>query len=104
MIDNEAAIFDIFEDYGEGDLIFLNDAMLSYNDGFLLVYSITDRSSFAKIRFFHQRLERVKDSRMIPMILVGTDSDCLTERQVSLRGHRQSSSKTAYCRGTRTSV
>ena len=104
LVDNELAILDIFEDYGEGDPTLLHDGMLRSQHGFLLVYSLTDRSSFTKIRFFHRRVERVKDSREIPMILVGTNSDSLTERQVSLRGLLQSRSKTTYGRPTRTSA
>jgi hypothetical protein len=65
-------------------------------EGFLLVYSITSRSSFASIKNFHRQIRRVKDSttplkvgfQYHPIMLVGNKCDQVTEREVStLEGH-----------------
>jgi GTPase KRas protein len=40
--------------------------------GFLCVYSITNRSTFEEISTFREHIIRVKDEDNVPMILVGT--------------------------------
>jgi GTPase KRas protein len=40
--------------------------------GFLCVYSITNRSSFEEISTFREHIIRVKDEDNVPMILVGS--------------------------------
>lgn len=52
-------------------------------EGFLLVYSITSRSSFEEIRTFHQQILRVKDRDWFPVMLVGNKCDLENERVVS---------------------
>lgn len=55
-------------------------------EGFLLVYSITDRQSFEEIMTFQQQILRVKDKDYFPMIVVGNKCDLDGERQVSTQG------------------
>lgn len=55
-------------------------------EGFLLVYSITERGSFDAIRAYHQQILRVKDSESVPIVLVGNKCDLDGERQVSKNG------------------
>ena len=52
-------------------------------EGFLLVFSVTDRSSFDEIERFHKQILRVKDRDQFPMILVGNKCDLENERTVS---------------------
>jgi GTPase KRas len=55
-------------------------------EGFLLVYSITERDSFDLIGAFHQQLVRVKDMDSIPVVLVGNKCDLEYERRVEIQG------------------
>jgi GTPase KRas len=55
-------------------------------EGFLLVYSITERDSFDLIGAFHQQLVRVKDMDSIPIILVGNKCDLEHQRRVGIQG------------------
>jgi GTPase KRas protein len=55
-------------------------------EGFLLVYSITERDSFKMIESYHQQILRVKDSEAVPIILVGNKSDLEHERRVNMDG------------------
>lgn len=55
-------------------------------EGFLLVYSITSRSSFEEIATFHQQVLRVKDRNYFPMVMVANKCDLDAERQVSTEG------------------
>jgi GTPase KRas protein len=51
-------------------------------EGFLLVYSITSRSTFDRIERFRDQIFRVKDVDNVPLMLVGNKCDKVTERDV----------------------
>ncbi len=55
-------------------------------EGFLLVYSITERDSFKVIESYHQQILRVKDTQAVPIIVVGNKSDLECERRVDVVG------------------
>jgi GTPase KRas len=55
-------------------------------EGFLLVYSITERDSFDLIGAFHQQLLRVKDVESVPIVLVGNKCDLENDRRVGIHG------------------
>jgi GTPase KRas protein len=55
-------------------------------EGFLLVYSITERDTFNVIGAYHQQILRVKDSDTIPVVVVGNKSDLEHERRVATVG------------------
>uniref|UniRef100_A0A8C2FTE1 RAS related 2 n=1 Tax=Cyprinus carpio TaxID=7962 RepID=A0A8C2FTE1_CYPCA len=52
-------------------------------EGFLLVFSVTDRGSFEEIYKFQRQILRVKDRDEFPMILVGNKADLEQQRQVT---------------------
>lgn len=53
-------------------------------EGFLLVFSLNDHSSFDEIAKFQKQILRVKDRDEFPMLLVGNKCDLEQQRQVSL--------------------
>lgn len=55
-------------------------------EGFLLVYSITERDSFKMIEPYHEQIVRVKDMDAVPVIVVGNKSDLEGERRVRTVG------------------
>ena len=61
----------------------IREQKILVGEGFLLVYSITSRSSFERVGSFHAQIVRIKDSSPVPIMLVGNKSDCVTEREVS---------------------
>lgn len=66
----------------------MRDQYIKNGDGFLLVYSITDRSSSTAIASFHEQIVAAKGEKdkiipQIPIILVGNKSDLDDEREVS---------------------
>lgn len=62
----------------------MREQYMRNGEGFLLVFSLLDRSSFEEIkRTFHPQILRVKDRSEFPMILVGNKSDLEPERTVS---------------------
>jgi GTPase KRas protein len=50
--------------------------------GFLIVYAITDRESFAEVDEFVQQILRVKDCDHVPIVIVGNKCDLESERDV----------------------
>lgn len=61
----------------------LRDQWIRDGEGFLLVYSISSRSTFERIERFRDQIARVKDTDNVPLMLVGNKSDKITEREVS---------------------
>ena len=56
-------------------------------EGFLCVYSITNRSSFEEISTFYQQILRVKDKDYFPIVIVANKCDMDSERQVPSQGN-----------------
>ena len=51
-------------------------------EGFLLVFSVTDRTSFEEVSRFHKQILRVKDRDEFPIMLVGNKADLQQQRVV----------------------
>jgi GTPase KRas protein len=61
----------------------LRDQWIRDGEGFLLVYSISSRSTFERVERFRDQIFRVKDVDNVPLMLVGNKCDKVTEREVS---------------------
>eukprot|EP00835_Amoeboradix_gromovi_P001263 NODE_54_length_26799_cov_0.554794.p11 type:complete len:123 gc:universal NODE_54_length_26799_cov_0.554794:16053-15685(-) len=61
----------------------MREQYMRTGDGFLLVYSITQRSTFEETSGFHEQILRVVDQSYFPVVLVGNKCDMESERQVS---------------------
>jgi Ras-related protein R-Ras2 len=49
----------------------MREQYMRSGEGFLLVFSVTERSSFEEIYKFHRQILRVKDRDEFPMLMVG---------------------------------
>lgn len=83
VIDEEVARLDILDTAGQEEFSAMREQYMRSGMGFLLVYSVTDRSSFDEIYKFHKQILRVKDRDEFPMILVGNKCDLEHQRQIS---------------------
>jgi GTPase KRas protein len=61
----------------------MRDQYMRTGQGFLCVYSITQRSSFDELAGFREQILRVKEANDVPMVLVGNKCDLESERVVS---------------------
>lgn len=61
---------------------------MQVGDAYLIVYSITDRTSFEKASELRIQLRRARQTEDIPIILVGNKSDLVRCREVSVSGKR----------------
>ena len=105
VIDGQSCMLEVLDTAGQEEYTALRDQWIRDGEGFVLVYSITSRSSFTRIRKFHSQIQRVKESSsagsptssylsspmspvlpgggQAPVMLVGNKSDRVTEREVS---------------------
>lgn len=82
-IDNEVSLLDILDTAGQEEYSAMREQYMRTGEGFLLVYSVTERESFNELSSFHQQILRVKDTECVPILLVGNKSDLSDERSVS---------------------
>lgn len=54
-------------------------------EGFVLVYSITEKRSFQELWRFKEMIDRVRNYEPVPVVLVGNKSDLHRQREVSQR-------------------
>lgn len=106
VIDEQSCMLEVLDTAGQEEYTALRDQWIRDGEGFVLVYSITSRSSFTRIRKFYSQIQRVKESstassptaaaylsaphspigmagHQAPVMLVGNKSDRATEREVS---------------------
>ncbi|KAK5148738.1 Ras GTPase [Oleoguttula sp. CCFEE 6159] len=105
QIDGLSCMLEVLDTAGQEEYTALRDQWIRDGEGFVLVYSISSRSSFTRIQKFHHQIQRVKESSNAgsptyrgsplsspssvssygpaPVMLVGNKSDRVTEREVS---------------------
>ncbi|TAQ84993.1 hypothetical protein B7494_g6680 [Chlorociboria aeruginascens] len=101
VIDGQSCMLEVLDTAGQEEYTALRDQWIRDGEGFVLVYSISSRSSFTRIQRFHNQIQRVKESASSPsysgspispispsigpppIMLVGNKSDRVTEREVS---------------------
>jgi small GTP-binding protein len=60
----------------------MRDLYMKSGQGFLLVFSITSKSSLQEITNLREEIIRIKDDESIPIVIVGNKSDLEEQRQV----------------------
>ncbi|CAO3666177.1 unnamed protein product [Rhizopus stolonifer] len=83
VIDDQPCVLEVLDTAGQEEYTALRDQWIRDGEGFLLVYSITSRSTFERIERFRNQIFRVKDVDNVPMMLVGNKCDKVTEREVT---------------------
>lgn len=83
-IDGDHITLDIMDTAGQEEYVNVRDNYLRAGDGFLCVFSLTERESFRATRDLREQILRVKSNHPeIPMILIGNKTDLTAQRQVS---------------------
>lgn len=113
MIDHQSCMLEVLDTAGQEEYTALRDQWIRDGEGFVLVYSITSRPSFERIRKFDTQIKLVKESAAsgsptgagylsspafapsagsslpVPVMLVGNKSDKAVERTVSAQEGQQ---------------
>lgn len=82
-VDGIWCILDVLDTAGQEEFSAMREQYMRKGDGFLLVYSVTDKQSFENICNFHTQILRVKDRDSYPMLLVGNKIDLVHLRKVT---------------------
>ncbi|KAJ6231818.1 ras-like protein rasb [Anaeramoeba flamelloides] len=82
LIDDEVSLLDVLDTAGSEEYSSMRDSYMRAGEGFLIVYSVTNRQSFQKIPSYIEEITQAKFTTDIPVIIVGNKSDLENERQV----------------------
>ncbi|VDI18322.1 ras-related protein M-Ras-like [Mytilus galloprovincialis] len=91
-IDGKMCILDVLDTAGQEEFSAMREQYMRKGDGFLLVYSVTDRQSYENVPSFHTQILRVKDRDDYPMILCANKVDLVNLRKVSEEAGRDMAS------------
>ncbi len=73
----------VLDTAGQEEFSAMREQYMRSGEGFLLVFSLTDRGSFDEVSKFHRQILRVKDREQFPVLLVGNKADLGQHRTVS---------------------
>lgn len=75
----------VLDTAGQEEFSAMREQYMRSGEGFLLVFSVTDHSSFDEILKFHRQILRVKDRDEFPMLMVGNKADLDYQRIVRIK-------------------
>ncbi|KAJ9063528.1 RAS2 protein [Entomophthora muscae] len=82
VLDDEACIFEVLDTAGQEEYTALRDQWIRDGEGFVLVYSVTTRTTFERVEKFRDQVTRVKDTDSVPIVIVGNKCDAEDLREV----------------------
>ncbi|XP_053721778.1 GTP-binding protein RAD [Synchiropus splendidus] len=84
VVDEEEASIVLFDIWEQDNSQWLKEQCMRMGDAYIIVYSVTDKSSFEKASELRIQLRRARQSENIPIILVGNKSDLVRSREVTV--------------------
>ena len=72
----------VLDTAGQEEFSAMREQYMRSGEGFLLVYSVADRSSFDELPRLHRQILRVKDRDEFPMLMVANKADLQHQRMV----------------------
>ncbi|KAL5266485.1 hypothetical protein ACHWQZ_G003770 [Mnemiopsis leidyi] len=75
VIDNDTCLLDILDTAGQEEYSAMRDQYMRTGEGFLCVFAVNNENSFREVDLYREQIKRVKDSEMVPMVLVGNKLD-----------------------------
>ena len=87
FIDGENIVVEILDTAGQEDYVSINDSSIMHGQGFIVVYSVTSKSSFESLdgilhKVYHLRECEDSDQKP-PVVLCGNKIDLADKREVS---------------------
>ena len=81
-VDNIPSVLEILDTAGTEQFASMRDLYIKNGQGFLLVYSITNKQTLQDLAPMRDQILRVKGTDRVPVILVGNKRDIYDEREV----------------------
>ncbi|KAL6072109.1 Ras GTPase [Balamuthia mandrillaris] len=82
-VDGNVCFLDILDTAGQEEYGAMRDQYMRTGQGFLLVYDITERSTFEEVPIFKEQILRATDKERVPLTIVGNKCDLENRRAVS---------------------
>jgi GTPase KRas protein len=83
VIDERPCLIEILDTAGQEEFTALRDQWIRDSEGFLIIYSITSRSSFEHVNSIMSSIRRAKDDENNEVMVVGNKCDLEHKREVS---------------------
>ncbi|KAL6044768.1 putative Rasrelated protein ralB-B [Balamuthia mandrillaris] len=80
-VDGAKCQLDILDTAGQEE--YMRDNYYRLGEGFIIVYSVTMPDTFRAVNRFYDHIVQIKGREDVPIILVGTKSDLVDQRQVT---------------------
>ncbi|KAL7417319.1 ras-related protein Rap-1b [Mrakia frigida] len=81
-IDGETCLLEVLDTAGIEQFTSLTDMYIKNGEGFILVFSLTQRESLEELLALHDQIIRVKEPRTVPFVLVGNKCDLSADREI----------------------
>jgi len=96
-INNKSYVLEIIDTAGTEQFLSMRDMYMKTGEGFLLVYSIVDKTTFVETEELYGDILRVRDQDKLtlPLVLIGNKCDLTTLREVSPQEGQQKAAKWA---------
>ncbi|KAL0481158.1 Ras-related protein Rap [Acrasis kona] len=85
QIDNERVNIDLLDTAGQEEFTALRDTYMRTGQGFIIVYSVIDPSSFHEADEIFAQLLRTKDADRLPVVIAANKCDCVNDRSVTTK-------------------
>ena len=90
VVDDTQFLVDILDTAGQDDFSPLRDSWIRESEGFLLIFSVTDRNSLQYLEEILVQIERTCEGRKaVPIVLAGNKCDLVEKRQISTAEGKQ---------------
>ncbi|OLY85632.1 Ras-like protein rasC [Smittium mucronatum] len=83
IINGQKIYLDILDTAGQEEYRSLLKQYIKYGQGFMIVFSVTSKSSFEEAKQFREQIFNAKHKKAFPIILVGNKTDLKKDRVVS---------------------
>lgn len=103
-VDGQACVLDILDTAGQEDYTALRSTWMRERDGFLLVFSVTDRTTFGDLATFYSQLDVMHEGGVPPLLLAGNKADLAAQRQVSVQEAQAAAKEWGACDYVETSA
>ncbi|KAJ6448925.1 small GTPase superfamily [Mycena sanguinolenta] len=82
-VDGERDALEVLDTAGAEQFTSLNEVYIKSGRGFVLVFSLTQEVSLKEVESLRKQIFRIKGSENVPIVVVGTKSDLVNEREVT---------------------
>uniref|UniRef100_H2ZEY9 Small monomeric GTPase n=1 Tax=Ciona savignyi TaxID=51511 RepID=H2ZEY9_CIOSA len=104
-LDGEQCMLELIDTAGMDQFSQMRDLYIRKGDGFILVYSIIDPTTFEDVKSIREQIVRNKLSEQVPIVLVGNKRDLAEhERAVEEEDGGQLAKRWSHCRFVETSA